>query len=150
MPCTVSKDRKPGSQARLEKTRPRKRFSHATFHIQSITPKIDAGNTKVIAIIDVFTWYVRALAIPDDKGEIIAKIPIDDWISIFGPRERLLSDCGPNLTGAVVGSMAPFFGIKCLKTYPFHPQANGTIERWNRTLIFDIASFMSTGISDWD
>ena len=150
VPCTVAEDRKPGRQARLEKTHPRRRFSHVAFDIQSITPKTDAGNTKVIAIIDVFTRYVRALAIPDEKGETIAKILIEEWISIFGPMERLLSDCGPNLTGAVVENMAQFFGIKRLKTYPLHPQANGTVERWNRTLIRDIASFMSTGLSDWD
>lgn len=46
--------------------------------------------------------------------------------------------------------MAQFFGIKLLKAYPLHPQANVTVQRWNRTLIRHIASFMSTGLSDWD
>lgn len=41
-------------------------------------------------------------------------------------------------------------GIGRMKTYPFHPQANGTVERWNRTLARDLASFVATGSADWD
>lgn len=37
-----------------------------------------------------------------------------------------------------------------VQVYPFHPQANATVERWNKTLIEDIVYLMSTWKSDWD
>eukprot|EP00171_Calliarthron_tuberculosum_P012597 IDg12597t1 len=46
--------------------------------------------------------------------------------------------------------MLNMLGIKHLKTYPLHPQANRTVERWNRTLAKYIASFLSTRMEDWD
>lgn len=41
-------------------------------------------------------------------------------------------------------------GIGRMRSYPWHPQANGTVERWNRTVANDLACFMSTSDLDWD
>ncbi len=62
----------------------------------------------------------------------------------------LLSDRGPSLICKVVDEMPELLGIGRLLTYPLHPQANGTVERWNRTVVRDLASFVSTGESDWN
>eukprot|EP00171_Calliarthron_tuberculosum_P002219 IDg2219t1 len=150
VPCTVSEDRRPGRQARMEIVHPKRRFSQVAFDVQTITPKSMSGNTKVLAIVDVFTRFVRAVPIPDERASTIANALINEWISLFGPMERLLSDRGPSLIGEVMQNLTAMLGIKHLKVYPLHPQANGTVERWNRTLTRDIASFMSTGLSDWD
>ena len=64
--------------------------------------------------------------------------------------EKTLLDREPSLTGAVVTTLTDIIGIKNLKVYPFHPQANGTVERWNRTLCRDTSSFVGTGLFDWD
>ena len=64
--------------------------------------------------------------------------------------ERLLSDGGTNLVGNVIKSLTSILGVGRMQTYPLHPQANGTVERWNRTLARDLASFMATGDADWD
>ena len=101
-------------------------------------------------MVDVFTRYVRARAIPDEKAETIATVLIDDWVSIFGPMEWLLSDGGTKLVSDVIRELTAMLGIGRLQTYPFHPQANGTVERWNRTLGRDLFSFMATGLEDWD
>lgn len=104
--CTLSEDRKPGKQARLEVVHPKRRFSHVAFDIQTVSPKTESGNTEVIAIIDVFTSYVRAVPIPNEQGEALAKALIDERISIFRPMEKLLSDRGRSLTGLVVSNLA--------------------------------------------
>ena len=63
---------------------------------------------------------------------------------------KILSDGGPNLVGKVIENMASMQGIGRMKTYQLHPQANGTLERWSRTLARYLAGFMTTGDSDWD
>ena len=64
--------------------------------------------------------------------------------------ERLLSDRGPNFIETVAKAMAEQLGVNRIKTSPFHPQANVCVERWNRTLMGDIAGFMDTGSEEWD
>ncbi len=118
--------------------------------VQTITPRTGRGNIKVLAIIDVFTRFVRAVPVPDEAAETIARALLDQWICVFGPVVRLLSDRGPNFIGKIVEKLAALLGIGRLRAYPLHPQANGTVERWNRTLTRDLASFVATGESDWD
>lgn len=63
---------------------------------------------------------------------------------------RLLSGRGPSFIGKVVDQMSGLLGIGRLGNLPFNAQRNGTLERWNRTLTRDLASFVATGDSDWD
>lgn len=100
--CTVSNDCKPGRQARLEITYLQRKFSEVALDAQTITPRTEGRNEKVLAIANVFTRFVKAVPIPDEKTESIAQSLINKTVAIFGPMERLLSDCGPSLTGAVI------------------------------------------------
>ncbi len=150
LPCTVSEDVRPGRQVPLEIVHPRGRFEQVAVDVQTVTPRTVSGNIKILAMIDVFTRFVRAIPIPDEKAETIARVIVDEWVSIFGPMVRLLSDRGPNLIGKIVEEMSGMLGIGRLRTYPLHPQANGTVERWNRTVGRDLASFVCTGAVDWD
>ena len=148
--CAVAEDEGPRRQAGMETVHPRRRFEHVAIDIQTITPRTEAGNIKILVMIDVFTRFVRAIPIPNEKSETVAKILLDEWIAVFGPMEKLLSDGGTNLVSKVVENLVEQLGVGRVQTYPWHPQANGTVERWNRTVAKDIASFMTTGNSDWD
>ena len=55
-----------------------------------------------MAIVDVFSRFVRARPIPDERAETIARVLIEDWIAVFGQMEWLLSDGGTNLVGGVI------------------------------------------------
>lgn len=131
-------------------THPKRRFEQVVIDIQSIIPKTRNGNTKVVLIIDVFTRYVRAVPVEDEQASTIASTLLREWISIFGPMERLIADRGPSLIGKIMENLTNQLEIKQLKEYPLHPQENCVVERWNRSLAKDLASFMSTGIEDWD
>lgn len=52
------------------------------------------------------------------------------------------------MVGTVVESLGSMMGNGRMKTYPFHPQSSWTIERWNRTLTRELASFVATGDED--
>lgn len=148
--CAVSEEECPQRQAGLEIVHPRRRFDQVAIDVQTITPRTKSGNIKILVMIDVFTRFVRAVPIPDDKADTVAKVLLEDWIGLFRPMEKLISDGGTNLVSKVVKSLMEQMGIDRMQTYPWHPQANGTVERWNRTVAKDIASFMTTGDSDRD
>lgn len=52
--------------------------------------------------------------------------------------EGMLSDGGTNVVSIIVKELYEMLGIGRLQTYPLHPQANGAVERWNRTLKRDL------------
>ena len=148
--CAVSEEERSQRQAALEMVHPRRRFEQVAIDIQTITPRTKSGNIKILVMIDVFTRFVRAVPVPNEKATTVAKVLLDEWISVFGPMEKLMSDGGTNLVSKVVENLVARLGIGRMQTYPWHPQANGTVERWNRTVAKEIASFMTTGDSDWD
>lgn len=79
--------RKTGKQSRLGIVNPKRRFAVVAFDIQQITSKTDAGNTEAMIIVDAFTRFVRALAIPVGKTETMAQGLLQERISLFGPRK---------------------------------------------------------------
>ena len=46
--------------------------------------------------------------------------------------------------------MSEALGVRRVTNSAFHPQTNGCVERFNRTLAQDLACFVSTGQDDWD
>lgn len=64
---------------------------------------------------------------------------------MFGTMEKLVSGRGMIHIGEVINNITATLVIKQLNVYQLHLQANGTIERWNRTLTSDIESVMGTG-----
>ena len=148
--CTVADEEQPQKQARLGVVHPRLRFEQVAIDIKTVTQRTEPGNIKILVMIDAFTRFVRAVPVPNEKTETIAKALLDKWVAVFGPMETLMSDGGTNLVSKVVQNLTEHLGIGRMQTYPWHPQANGTVERWNRTVAKDLASFMTTGDTDWD
>ena len=129
MQCAVAEEERPQRKASLEIVHPKCRFEQVAIDVQTITPRTRAGNIKILVMIDVFTRFVRAAPIPNEKADTVAKVVLEDWIGLFGLMEKLMSDGGTNLVSKVVENLVERLGIGRMQTYPWHPQANGTVER---------------------
>ena len=53
---------------------------------------------------------------------------------MVGVPEALLSDRGTNLLSHLMRDVCELLGIEKLNTTAYHPQCNGLVERFNRTL----------------
>lgn len=62
---------------------PRWRFEQVAMDVQTITPRTDAENIKILVMIDVFTRFVRAVPIPNEKAETISEVLLDEWIAVL-------------------------------------------------------------------
>jgi len=51
---------------------------------------------------------------------------------------------------ALIADLCRQVGTKKIFTSPYHPQTDGFVERFNRTLMKDVRAFVSTDESDWD
>ncbi|GBM62269.1 Retrovirus-related Pol polyprotein from transposon 17.6 [Araneus ventricosus] len=92
------------------------------------------GYSYCLTAIDRFSRWPEAMPLTDIRAETVAQALYSGWISRFGVPQRISTDRGAQFTSDVFHSLAKTFGIRLSHTAAYHPQANGAIERWHRTL----------------
>lgn len=113
-------------------------------------PETDNGNKYVLVVADYFTKWTEAYAIPNQLAITVAEKVVDEMISRFGVPLQIHSDQGRNFESAVFKEMCTLLGIEKTRTTPLHPQSDGMVERYNRTLESMMAKFTSENQRDWD
>ena len=97
-------------------------------------PVTERGNKHVVVIQDLFTKWPMVFPVPDQKALRIARLIAEEVVPLFGVPECLLSDRGTNLLSHLVLDLCRMLGITKLNTTAHHPQCDGAVERFNRTL----------------
>jgi hypothetical protein len=108
------------------------------------------GNRFIFTMIDDFSNYLDAVALPDTKTTTIAWHLIDRIIARFGTPKEIHSDRGVQFTSKLFHEVCKLMRIKQIFTAPYHPQGNGKIERAHRTANEFLVHFCCNGQSDWD
>ncbi|XP_037931190.1 uncharacterized protein LOC119666001 [Teleopsis dalmanni] len=70
----------------------------------------------------------------DITAQNVATTLISGWISSYGIPLYITTDLGKQFESAVFKKLMEFLEVKHLRTTPYHPQSNGIIERWHRSL----------------
>ena len=73
----------------------------------------------------------------------------DNWVYPYGPPAYLLSDNGGQFASKYFQSICRILGIRNLFTTAYHPQANGQVERFNRTLLSGLRQYVAEHQKDW-
>ena len=103
-----------------------------------------------LVITDVFTKWVEAFPLKTTGAEILATIFVNEVVSRFGVPSQLHSDQGANFCGEIINAMCQQLGIDRSRTTAYHPQGNGQVERFNRTLESMLAKVVTDNQKDWD
>ena len=147
--CSLGRLSAPGKQARMMTWHPLRRFQIVAIDILEVSTSDGKANGKVAVIGDLFSRFVWACPIRNEKTEEIARVILDEWVLRFGPPERLMSDRGKTFVSGVIRSMCEYIGTRKVFTSPYNPQTDGFIERFNRTLCRDIKAFVAFDEHDW-
>ena len=67
-------------------------------------------------------------------AEAVASAFLSGWISRYGTPFKVTTDQGRQFESNLFREFAKLLGINVTHTTPYHPQANGQIERWHRTM----------------
>lgn len=120
------------------------------WDIMGVKPAAKSGAKYVLMIGDHFTKYVEAFPLNDQKAETVTA-KFKSFSCRHGRCERLLNDQGRNFESQLVNSVCDVMGTKHVRTTPYHPMANGFIERMNRTIQEILAKDIRPGRQEqWD
>ena len=59
----------------------------------------------------------------------MARVLYNNYFSVFGFPQHLMSDQGTEFCGKVIAAMCSLLGVEKIRTTPYHPQTNGSAER---------------------
>lgn len=74
-------------------------------------PWLKRGNRYILVIVDYFTKWTEAFAIPDHEAETVAKKLVHEFICRLGVPIQLHSDQGRNFESALFSEMTKLLGI---------------------------------------
>uniref|UniRef100_A0A914PVH5 RNA-directed DNA polymerase n=1 Tax=Panagrolaimus davidi TaxID=227884 RepID=A0A914PVH5_9BILA len=141
-------DRKTPESISLEPaTRP---FERCHTDICGPFPTSERNNRYILATTDAFSKWLICTAMPNQTAESVTKAFLDDVIAKHGIPERLISDNGKQFVGKIFKDMLNWANVKHRTITPYNPQANGAIERMNRTVEVMLTAFVNEAGTDWD
>ena len=103
--------------------------------------KSQKGDKYVLVLVDCFTKCTEAYAIPNQEALATAEVLVNGFICRFGTPLQILSDQGTNFQSKLFTELCDLLKIDKARTSSMRPQANGTVERFNRTLQNMLTSF---------
>jgi transposase InsO family protein len=114
-------------------------------------PPTDRGNRYILVMSDVFSKWTTAYPIPNKEAGTVCRA-FADHANKFGYPRRIHSDQGTEFQNELVKTIATTMGIEQTRTTAYRPQSDGQVERFNRTLIKMLKSFVAdfTNCTTWD
>ena len=145
------------NRVKLRKHLNRLRLFPATRPLKSLAidilgplPKTKAGKGFLLVITDRFTKLTQVVALRTTTAYTVATAFCDAWVFKYGVPRLLLLDNGPKFNAKFFQSVCRVLEIKNLYTSAYHPQTNGQVERYNRTIASMLRNYVNEHQNDWD
>ena len=133
-PCQRRNQPAPTPQAPLGTITSTYPFQKISWDIMRPLPVTEKGSKYILVITDLFSKWVEAFPLSSTNSVTLAEILTDTVICRYGVPEVIHSDQGANFVSEVIQTVCLNLGITRTQTTAYHPQGNGQVERFNRTL----------------
>ena len=124
-------------------------FSRVAIDIVGPLHRTRKGNRYILTLCDYSTKYPEAVALKVIDTETVANALIEIFSRTGIPKE-ILSDQGSNFTSSLMRELCKLLNIKKITSTPYHPEANGLVEKFNGTLKKMLSCFVENEKDDWD
>lgn len=103
---------------------------------------------SLLVIVDYFSRFTEIIVMKQTTASLTVRA-LHETFCRFGFPESLKTDNGPQFISSEFQQFCSQFGIEHRKTTPYWPQANGEVERMNRTIVKRLKISQETDGSDW-
>jgi hypothetical protein len=111
--------------------------------------KTKNGNKYILVVTDYLTKWPEAEPMNEATAENVIRFIYERIICRHGCPKIILSDRGTHFRNKIVDGLCQKFEIKHKLSSPYHPETNGLVERFNRTLCESLAK-VSEKEDEWD
>ncbi len=113
-------------------------------------PVSEKGNKYILVIGDYFTKWTECFAMPNMEAATVASILVNEVFSRLGIPNTIHSDQGRQFESNLFTELCKLLQIDKTRTTPCHPQSDGMVERFNRTLTAMLSMFVDDNHQNWD
>ena len=113
-------------------------------------PTSNSGNNYILSIVDQFTKWIEIFPVKSQTSEETAKTIVDGLISRFGCPIEIVTDQGKCFESNLFQALCSILNITKTRTTPYHPAANGQVERYNRVILAMMRCTLKDDVKDWD
>ena len=113
-------------------------------------PAKKSGARYIITAIDYLTRWAEAQPVKDCSAATATNFIFDNILLRFGCPRILMSDQGSHFLNNNIESLIKEFQVYHQKITAYHPQANGTVEAFNKILEHALTKVCNVNRNDWD
>ena len=148
--CIATKTPPPKCRAELKPIKPGYPMQIVAVDILGPLPESDAGNSYLLVVGEYFTRWMEAFPIPNQEAVTVARTLIDKYFCRFGLPEQLHSDQGKQFVSDLLKEVCRVLRIAKSRTTAYHPQSDGLVERYNRTLLSMLSTCANEHPFKWE
>ena len=113
-------------------------------------PKSYLGNKYAVVFMDYLTKWPEVFPTKDQSALTIAHLLVEQIVSRHGVPSEVLSDRGTSFLSKLMQELYDLLGTHKISTTAYHPQTDGLVEKFHRTLSDMLAKTVEEGGRDWD
>ena len=126
------------------------RWDRVAMDLLDMSVTTTRGNRYVLVMVDCFSRWTEACPLPDKTAQSVADAFFNQVVCSFGMPIVIHSDQGREFENRIMQELCILCGSHKTRTTSYHPESDGLVERFNRTLLMMLAMFASKNREDWD
>lgn len=107
-------------------------------------------NKYLLTFQDELSKYTIAVPIRQQDAMTVAKAFVEEIILKFGIPQVPLTDQGSNFLSDLFSNVCKLLRVKRIKTSPYHPEANGALDRTHRVLVEYLRCYILEHQTGWE
>jgi len=112
--------------------------------------KTKQGHRFVLVITDGFRKLTVVIPLARIEAHDVARAFVENWVFRYGPPKILISDNGKQFASKFFQRVCSMLGVSNIFTCTYHPQTNGQVEWYNRTVLAMLRNYVNEHQDDWD